>query len=188
MTDAIKLTNAERMETGHGERTAETDRAGRCPTSAADLAVGRGAIRGDEVSERIECSRGFVASWNKTIRRTADRGGSTAGIWGQVALGAYTGARSADPGGDAPCAGRWSDALEYAQNSGAHLGHQPHDGGTSVAQARPEAASDRALYGLETIRISRRRRADIIGLYLNPPAHAAVFCVDEKNGHSSPGS
>ena len=23
-------------------------------------------------------------------------------------------------------------------------------------------------------------RFDIIGLYLNPPAHAAVFCVDEK--------
>jgi transposase len=25
-----------------------------------------------------------------------------------------------------------------------------------------------------------RKAADIIGLYLNPPAHAAVFCVDEK--------
>jgi hypothetical protein len=24
------------------------------------------------------------------------------------------------------------------------------------------------------------KAADIIGLYLNPPAHAAVFCVDEK--------
>ena len=26
----------------------------------------------------------------------------------------------------------------------------------------------------------RPKRADIIGLYLNPPTHAAVFCVDEK--------
>ncbi len=25
-----------------------------------------------------------------------------------------------------------------------------------------------------------RKAADVIGLYLNPPAHAAVFCVDEK--------
>src|SRR5438270_12570400 len=25
------------------------------------------------------------------------------------------------------------------------------------------------------------KAADIIGLYLNPPAHAAVFCVDEKS-------
>ena len=24
------------------------------------------------------------------------------------------------------------------------------------------------------------KAADVIGLYLNPPAHAAVFCVDEK--------
>jgi hypothetical protein len=25
-----------------------------------------------------------------------------------------------------------------------------------------------------------RKAADIIGLYVNPPAHAAVYCVDEK--------
>lgn len=24
------------------------------------------------------------------------------------------------------------------------------------------------------------KAADVIGLYLHPPAHAAVFCVDEK--------
>ncbi|MCW8237381.1 IS630 family transposase, partial [Verminephrobacter eiseniae] len=24
------------------------------------------------------------------------------------------------------------------------------------------------------------KAADVIGLYLNPPAHAVVFCVDEK--------
>ena len=24
------------------------------------------------------------------------------------------------------------------------------------------------------------KAADVIGLYMNPPAHAAVFCVDEK--------
>ena len=26
------------------------------------------------------------------------------------------------------------------------------------------------------------KAADVIGLYLNPPAHAVVFCVDEKAG------
>ena len=31
------------------------------------------------------------------------------------------------------------------------------------------------------------KAADIIGLYMNPPQHAAVFCVDEKDGHSSLG-
>lgn len=25
------------------------------------------------------------------------------------------------------------------------------------------------------------KAADVIGLYLNPPAHAAVFCVDDKS-------
>jgi hypothetical protein len=30
------------------------------------------------------------------------------------------------------------------------------------------------------IRTSSAKAADIIGLYVNPPAHAAVFCVDEK--------
>ena len=27
---------------------------------------------------------------------------------------------------------------------------------------------------------SERKAADILGLYLKPPQHAAVFCVDEK--------
>ena len=45
-------------------------------------------------------------------------------------------------------------------------------------------------HGLKPQRIERymasndpdfeKKAADIIGLYLNPPAHAAVFCVDEK--------
>ena len=33
-----------------------------------------------------------------------------------------------------------------------------------------------------------KKAADIIGLYLNPPAHAAVFCVDEKTAIQAPGS
>ena len=27
---------------------------------------------------------------------------------------------------------------------------------------------------------AKRKAADIIGLYVNPPTHAAVFCEDEK--------
>src|SRR5215470_15447371 len=47
-----------------------------------------------------------------------------------------------------------------------------------------------AKHGLKPQRLDRymasnnpdfeRKAADIIGLYVNPPAHAAVFCVDEK--------
>jgi transposase len=32
------------------------------------------------------------------------------------------------------------------------------------------------------------KAADVIGLYMNPPRHAAIFCVDEKTGDSSIGS
>ncbi len=32
------------------------------------------------------------------------------------------------------------------------------------------------------------KAADVIGLYLNPPAHAVVFCVDEKTRHPGAGS
>lgn len=41
-----------------------------------------------------------------------------------------------------------------------------------------------------TIRNSSLKAVDIIGLYLNPPQHAAVFCVDEKTaiGAGSAGS
>ncbi len=34
----------------------------------------------------------------------------------------------------------------------------------------------------------KSKAADILGLYLYPPQHAAVFCVDDKNRHSSLGS
>ena len=32
-----------------------------------------------------------------------------------------------------------------------------------------------------------QKAADIIGLYLNPPAHAAVFCVDENTANQALG-
>jgi hypothetical protein len=35
------------------------------------------------------------------------------------------------------------------------------------------------LYGLDPE--FEEKAADIVGLYLKPPAHAAVFCVDEKS-------
>lgn len=32
----------------------------------------------------------------------------------------------------------------------------------------------------------KAKAADIIGLYLNPPQHAAVFCMDEKSAIQAP--
>ena len=49
----------------------------------------------------------------------------------------------------------------------------------SVAARRPAAASLRALHAVGRSRL-RTKAADVIGLYVNPPDHAAVFAVDEK--------
>jgi len=48
-----------------------------------------------------------------------------------------------------------------------------------VGQARPQSAAARPLHGDQRPGLEQKA-ADIIGLYLHPPAHAAVFCVDEK--------
>ena len=61
-------------------------------------------------------------------------------------------------------------AIEHEQGYGAsHLAHggvKPHRLERYMASDDPEFES---------------KAADIIGLYLNPPQHAAVFCVDEKS-------
>src|ERR1700722_19450723 len=63
MTDAIKLTNAERMELTR-RANSRTDRAEDARRARLILLLAEGRTW-DEVSEQMECSRGFVASWNK---------------------------------------------------------------------------------------------------------------------------
>src|SRR2546429_9081911 len=63
MTDAITLTNAERMELTQ-RANSRTDRAEDARRSRLIVLLAEGHTW-DEVSERIECSRGFVASWSK---------------------------------------------------------------------------------------------------------------------------
>jgi hypothetical protein len=80
---------------------------------------------------------------------------------------------------DAQGAARWLDALEYTQTrQGVEV--ERH---TFVQRAWQRA-------GLQPHRLDRYTRstnpafeakaADVIGLYLDPPQHAAVFCLDEK--------
>src|ERR1700738_4319473 len=63
MTDAIKLTNAERMELTR-RANSRTDRAEDARRARLILLLAEGHTW-DEASERIDCSRGFVASWSK---------------------------------------------------------------------------------------------------------------------------
>src|SRR5438045_4826722 len=62
--------------------------------------------------------------------------------------------------------------------------------GTQLKVSHMTVARVWAKHGLNPQRLDRymasndpnfeQKAADIIGLYLNPPQHAAVFCVDEK--------
>ena len=175
MTDAISLTNSERMELTR-RANSRTDRAEDARRARLILLLAEGHTW-DEVSERIECSRGFVASWSK---RFAEQ--RIAGLYsrylGQVAtvLTPQLEARILEATRRVPSGGatHWS-----TRRLAAHLGVSH----MMVARVWRK-------HGLKPHRIERymasndpdfeRKAADIIGLYLNPPAHAAVFCVDEK--------
>ena len=175
MTDAIKLTNAERMELTR-RANSRTDRAEDARRARLILLLAEGHTW-DEVSERIECSRGFVASWNKRFVEQRIAGLYSRHL-GQVAsvLTPELEARILEATRRAPSDGatHWS-----TRKLGAHLGVSH----MMVARVWRK-------HGLKPHRIERymasndpdfeTKAADIIGLYLNPPAHAAVFCVDEK--------
>src|ERR1700738_3258759 len=145
MTDAIKLTNAERMELTR-RANSRTDRAEDARRARLILLLAEGHTW-DEVSERIDCSRGFVASWSK--RFTEQR---LAGLYsrylGPVAtvLTPELEARILEATRRAPNDGarHWS-----TRNLGTHLDASPMNSSAGGAQARRQAASDRALHGLE---------------------------------------
>src|SRR6218665_2575252 len=91
------------------------------------------------------------------------------------------------PGGG--CAGahdqaqarRWFHALVHAQaRCRTWWRHFAHDRGAHLGQARTQTASARRGYLASNDPDFATKAADVIGLYLNPPQHAAVFSVDEK--------
>lgn len=175
MSDAITLSSRERMELTRRAKS-RTDRAEDARRARLILLLAEGHTW-DEVCERLDCSRGFVASWSG---RFAEQ--RLAGLYsrhkGQEAtvlnprLEARILKATATPPPDGST--HWS-----TRKLGKHLGvshmmvsrvwrkHalQPH------RLERYMASNDPAF---------EAKAADIIGLYLHPPQHAAVFCVDEK--------
>src|SRR5712672_1142411 len=175
MRDAIRLSNSELMELTR-RANSRTDRAEDARRARLILLLAEGHTW-DEVSERIECSRGFVASWNK--RFVEQR---IAGLYSRH-LGQVASVLTPE------LEARILEATRRAPGDGAtHWSTRKL--GTHLDVSHMMVARVWRKHGLKPHRIERymasndpdfeTKAADIIGLYLNPPAHAAVFCVDEK--------
>ena len=175
MTDAITLTNSERMELVR-RANSRTDRTEHARRARLILLLAEGHSW-DEITERIECSRGFVASWSKRFaeQRIA---GLYSRYFGQVTtvLTAELEARILDATRRAPSDGatHWSTHKLAARLEISHM-----------MVARVWRKHGLKLHRIERYRASNdpdieKTAADIIGLYLNPPAHAEIFSVDEK--------
>lgn len=176
MKTAIKLTKAERVELNK-RATSRTGRAEDARRARLILLLDEGhtwvQIRG-----KLACNDGFINGWSR--RFDEER---LSGLYSRHA---------GQP------AGKLNEKLE-AKILAFTAGKKPADGSThwstrklarELEVSHMMVARVWAKHGLQPHRLKRylasndpgfeAKAADIIGLYLNPPAHAAVFCVDEK--------
>ena len=175
MRNTITLTKRERMELMRraNSRTGRAEDARRARVILL-LAEGR---TWEVVCEHVACSRGFVASWRQ---RFAD--GRLAGL--------YSRHRGQAPTRTTPrVEARILAATRRAPTDGStHWSTRKLAGQLGVSHMR--VARVWAKHGLKPHHLERylasndpefeTKAADVIGLYLHPPQHAAVFCVDEK--------
>jgi transposase len=129
------------------------------------------------VCDQVGCSRGFVALWRQ--RFTNER-----------LAGLYSRHRGRAPRPQTPqTEARILQATRRALADGStHWSTRKLAAQLKVSHMR--VARVWAKHALQPHRLDRymasndphfeTKAADIIGLYLNPPQHAAVFCVDEK--------
>src|SRR6476619_158241 len=176
MPNAINLTKTESRELTK-QASSRTGRAEDARRARLVLLLAEGHTW-DEICERLPCSRGFIDSWSK--RFAAER---VAGLY------------SRHRGQSASVLTPRLEAriLEWT------LKRKPSDGsthwstrklGTALGVSHMMVSRVWAKHALKPHRIDgylastdpefEAKAADVIGLYLNPPAHAAVFCVDEK--------
>ena len=176
MENTIVLTEAERMELNQraASRSGRADDARRARLVLL-LEAGHtwAAIR-----EKLDCNDAFIDRWSKRFRDER--------LAGLFSRHAGQQASTLTPALEARI-------LEWT------LKRTPPDGstqwstrklGTQLKLSHMMVARVWAKHGLKPQRLDHymatndpdfeKKAADIIGLYLNPPAHAAVFCVDEK--------
>src|SRR5215472_15326898 len=174
MKSTIELTEAERMELSQ-RATSRSGRAddGRRARLILLLEAGHSWA---QIRDKLDCNDAFIDRWGKRFGRERLAGQSSCRARPAHADPEIGGA---DSGLDAKAqAGRRIDALEHAQ------------AGLALSVSHMMVARVWAKHGLKPQRLDRymvsndpdfeRKAADVIGLYVNPPAHAAVFCVDEK--------
>ncbi len=175
MNNTILLTTRERMELRRQARS-RSGRADAARRARVILLLAEGATWA-AVCHAVECSRGFIATWSH--RFAAER-----------VAGLYSRHRGQAPLRDTPQAeARILEATRRAPADGAtHWSIRKlaaHLGVSHMRVARVWAKHRLKPHRLERSMASTHpdfetKAADIIGLYLNPPQHAAVFCVDEK--------
>lgn len=171
----MMLTNSERREllrrASSRSGRAEEARRARCILLVAD------GHTWSEIRVRLGCNDGFISRWSR--RFEVDR---LAGLYSR-----HLGSRPR----------KLTPALEariLARTQTAPVDGSTHWSTRKLAKAlgthHVMVARVWAKHGLKPHRLARymtsddpdfeAKAADVIGLYLNPPVHAAVFCVDEK--------
>jgi transposase len=176
MENAIKLSKAERVELSKraNSRRGRVEDARR---ARLILLLAKGHTW-DDIGERLECSRGFISSWSKRFREerlaglySRHRGQKASKLTPKLEAKILEATRKRPADGST----HWSTRKLATQLGLSHMmvariwakhGLKPH------RLERYMASDDPAF---------EEKAADVIGLYLNPPAHAAVFCVDEKS-------
>ena len=175
MHNALVLTKHERMELSRQARS-RTGRADAARRARVILLLAEGATW-DAVWCTVGCSRGFVATWSQ--RFAAERvAGLDSRHRGQV------------PQRDTPqTEARILEATRRVPADGStHWSTRKL--ATKLGVSHMRVARVWAKHRLKPHRLERdmasndpafeSKAADTIGLYLNPPQHAAVFCVDEN--------
>jgi transposase len=129
------------------------------------------------IAERLPCTPDFINRWKRRFEQ-------------ERVAGLYARHQGRQPAADAPkIEARVLASTRQAPNDGS-----THWSTRRLAQtlgiSHMKVSRIWTKHGLKPHRLERymasndpefeTKAADVIGLYLNPPAHAAVFCVDEK--------
>jgi transposase len=176
MKNTIRLTESERMELSQ-RAGSQSGRADDSRRARLILLLESGATWA-QIRDKLDCNDAFIDRWGKRFGHER-----LAGLF----------SRHAGQGASALTPRLEARILEWT------LKRKPADGtthwstrklGAALSISHMMVARVWAKHGLKPQRVERymasndvdfeRKAADIIGLYLNPPTHAAVFCVDEK--------